>query len=104
MFDKSDTIDLRVEEEARYIVTHKCTLRACAAAFGIGKSTVHTDIRKRLRYLDADLYDQVAAIEKHNFEVKHLRGGESTRERYAHRKSAVAGADRDRKETDGVSR
>lgn len=88
----TDSIETRVIEEARYIIRHRCTVRACAAVFGVGKSTVHTDLHCRLKEADVDLYEQVCEIETYNFNVKHLRGGESTRKRYAKRKKDACAA------------
>ncbi|MEG1963698.1 MAG: sporulation transcriptional regulator SpoIIID, partial [Clostridia bacterium] len=36
-------IIFRVEEEARYIINNKSTLRQTAKIFGVSKSTVHID-------------------------------------------------------------
>ena len=40
---------------AEYIKKNKCTVRQCAAAFGVGKSTVHSYMRTKLKYMDVDL-------------------------------------------------
>ena len=73
---------IRALEEARYILKTGCTVRACAAVFGVGKSTVHSDVTKRLQRLDEDLYSDVAKILGNNLAERHIRGGESTRRRY----------------------
>lgn len=74
--------EIRALEEARYILKKGCTVRACAAVFGVGKSTVHSDVTKRLQRLDEDLYSDVAKILGNNLAERHIRGGESTRRRY----------------------
>lgn len=72
---------------AQYIVDHNATLRQAAFIFGIGKSTVHADISKRLPKLNLGLYNQVHEVLKHNHDERHIRGGESTRIKYLAKKS-----------------
>ena len=72
----------RVIRSAEYIVEHGATLRDTAAHFGIGKSTVHTDMRERLMLLDPILYGEVKRVLDLNLTERHLRGGESTRMGY----------------------
>ena len=67
---------------ARYLVETGDTVRGAAKKFGISKSTVHKDLTKKLRHLDAALWKQVAAVLTHNREERHLRGGAATREKY----------------------
>ena len=52
-----DGRDLRIIREAEYIVENNATLRACAAVFGVGKSTVHTDVTKKLKNIDGALFE-----------------------------------------------
>ena len=72
----------RALSEARYILETGCTLRRCAAFFGVGKSTVHTDVTARLATIDPVLCEEVAAVLGRNLETRHIRGGESTRNKY----------------------
>ncbi len=76
----------RAREEARYISETGCTLRACAAVFGVGKSTVHTDVTKRLKDVDPVLYAQVEQVLGANLADRHLRGGRSTKLKYLREK------------------
>ena len=78
---KSDIVE-RAIKCAEYIVENNATVRKTAEAAGIGKSTVHTDIHKRLPRLNGELYEKVMEILKTNLEERHLRGGESTRKKY----------------------
>ena len=79
--------DLRVIGEANFIIEHKATLRACAAVFGVGKSTVHTDVTKKLKRMDGALYLEVKKVLDVNFEQRHLRGGDSTKRLYKEKKN-----------------
>ena len=80
-----DYIEERVLEVAQYIIDSKATIRKTAKAFGISKSTVHTDLSKKLKYENYELYLRVQILLKNNFKEKHLRGGESTRIKYKKR-------------------
>lgn len=77
-----ESIRCRTLKCAEYIVDHRATLRQAAKAFGMGKSTVHTDVSVRLPQIDAALYREVHAILVKNHETRHIRGGESTRRKY----------------------
>lgn len=75
-------IDARVLKSAEYIVEKKCTIRKAASVFGVSKSTVFTDMSSRLPLLNYKLYEEVKKILEFNLEVRHLRGGESTRRKF----------------------
>ncbi len=72
----------RARALGNYIVTHAATVRAAAKAFGISKSTVHTDVTERLRQEDADLWKAVRAVLDLNKSQRHIRGGMATKEKY----------------------
>ena len=65
-----------------YIVEHRTTVRAAAAATGISKSTVHKEVTQRLRETDMALYRKVREILEVNKSERHIRGGNATREKY----------------------
>lgn len=73
----------RTLRSAEYVVEHHATLRDAARRYGLGKSTVHTDLTKRLPRIDAALAREVHVILQYNHETRHIRGGESTRKKYA---------------------
>ena len=75
-------IEERVIRCAEYIVETGCTVRACSAHFSLRKSTVHKDVSERLRFLDADLYEQVRDVLNLNLSERHIRGGIATRDKY----------------------
>ena len=76
--------DERACELARWIVENNATVRAAAKRFGISKSTVHKDLSERLRQIDRLLYEKVRLVLEQNKAERHLRGGEATRQKYAH--------------------
>lgn len=78
---KNDIIK-RVVDEAHYIINTEETIRNIAKIYGISKSTVHKDLNERLIEIDKELYDKVSYILKKHIDVRHIRGGESTRLKY----------------------
>ena len=66
-----------------YLVEHQTTVRACAAAWGVSKSTVHKDVTQTLKNVNHGLYDEVQKILMKNKQERHLRGGEATKQKYS---------------------
>ena len=76
----------RQEEVGKYILRHKCTIRAAAAHFGLSKSTVHLDVSHRLKTINPGLYARVKRVLETNHDGRHIRGGEATKRHYAQAK------------------
>ena len=72
----------REEQFAIFIIDNNSTIRKCAEIFGVGKSTVHNDISKKLKLTNKFLYYQVCKVLKRNFAEKHIRGGCATKLKY----------------------
>lgn len=72
----------RCEVLAEYVIDTGATVRACAAHFGISKSTVHKDLTQKLKYINKNLYNEVKKILFYNKSERHIRGGEATRQKY----------------------
>lgn len=75
----------RSEELGVYILNNCTTIRKTAMAFGLSKSTVHTDLSKKLKYENYELFLRVKALLDKNFREKHIRGGEATKTKYKKR-------------------
>ena len=75
-------INERVIKEADYILKTGYTIREVAKYFNISKSTVHKDLHERLFNIDKIKYDKVDKILKYNLNIRHIRGGESTKKKY----------------------
>ena len=73
----------REENFAVFIIENNCTIRECAKVFKISKSTVHNDISKKLKKTNKFLYFQVYKVLNKNYKERHIRGGNSTRLKYA---------------------
>ena len=72
----------RVIEEGKYILDTGKTVREMAGIFGISKSTVHKDLRERLFLIDKDMYSKVSNVLQYHMDVRHIRGGESTKRKF----------------------
>ena len=78
----NSTIITRVIEEANYIIKTGKTVREIASIFNVSKSTVYKDLHERLLEIDKAKYIEVDNILKYHIDIRHLRGGESTRRKY----------------------
>ena len=76
----------------RYIVEKEATVRSAASYFGISKSTIHKDVTEILKRADPALYEEVKAVLEEHKLIRHLRGGEATRQKYLEKKKEGKGA------------
>ena len=72
----------RVLKEANYMLKTKQTVRELAKIFKVSKSTVHKDLQERLKKINEDIYFQVNDILNYHINIRHIRGGESTKRKY----------------------
>lgn len=72
----------RALKMAEYIAESGATVRRCAQIFGVSKSTVHKDLRTRLRPQNPTLYFAVQCVLEKNKAERHLRGGAATKAKY----------------------
>ena len=77
-----DSDDKRPIVLGEYLAANNVTVRQTAAHFGISKSTVHKDITVRLRELDTGLFERVRQVLDRNKAIRHIRGGQATRNKY----------------------
>ena len=75
-------IHKRVIEEADYMIKTGQTIREIANVFNVSKSTVHKDLHERLLKIDSKKYDLISSIMKYHIDIRHIRGGESTKNKY----------------------
>lgn len=75
----------RVLNEAQRIIETKETIRNIAEYFKVSKSTVHKDLRERLKKYDLEKYNKVNVIMNEHLAERHLRGGEETKKKYQRR-------------------
>ncbi len=77
----TDTAE-RAELLGKYIIDNAATVRDAAKAFGISKSTVHTDVTDRLQRTSPALFTQVRKVLDVNKAERHIRGGNATRQKH----------------------
>ena len=78
----NSNIAKRVIKEANYIIKTEKTVRELASIFNVSKSTVHKDLHERLLEIDKNKYIEVDNILKYHIDIRHIRGGESTKNKY----------------------
>lgn len=75
-------ISERVLKETEFILKTGHTIREIALQFSVSKSTVHKDLHERLCKIDKEKYEKVKEILKYHTDIRHIRGGESTKQKY----------------------
>ena len=75
-------INERVLKETEFILKTGHTIREIALHFHVSKSTVHKDLHERLELIDKNKYDKVKEILNYHTDIRHIRGGESTKKKY----------------------
>ncbi len=78
----------RVLEEATHILKTKQTIRELAKEYRRSKSSVHHDLNVKLEQIDKDKYHQVKELFQEHIEIRHIRGGLATKEKYRKWKKA----------------
>ena len=81
--------DSQIINLANYILDNQTTIRATAKHYGIPKSTVHHYLSVRLKYLNHKLFKDVKELLEQNFRIKHIHGGESTKNKYLKLKNVI---------------
>ena len=77
-----ELIKERVYKETYYILKTKKTLRELSKVFNLSKSTIHKDLKDRLKSIDLTLYKEVQEIFQNYIQTRHIKGGESTKKKY----------------------
>ena len=72
----------RVLKETNYILETNTTVREVATEFNVSKSTVHKDLQERLKNLNPELFIKVHDLMQKHINERHIRGGESTKNKY----------------------
>ena len=78
----NQNIKKRVQQEAEYINKTNLTIREISKIFNVSKSTVHKDLHERLVDIDLSLFYKIDDILKYHINIRHIRGGESTKKKY----------------------
>ena len=78
----ANNLNDRVLKETEYLLKTNKTVREVANEFNVSKSTVHKDLQDRLPKINKDLYGKVQEIMQQHIDERHIRGGESTKNKY----------------------
>lgn len=84
-------IYIRVTDAARHILATGATVRQCAEKFGVSKTTIHKDMRERLKEIDPGLFGEVSKVLEKNRRERHLRGGMATQRKYRELRPTASG-------------
>ncbi len=79
---KSSSVYERVKEVANYFIENDTTVRETAKYFGVSKTTIHKDLTNRLPRVNPELSKKATGILQKNKAECHIRGGNSTKEKY----------------------
>ena len=79
----------RVINEAKYMIDTGETVRDMALIFNVSKSTVHKDIKDRLYLIDIQKYNLVKKIMYEHIQMRHIKGGESTRQLFLRKRNVT---------------
>ena len=85
----SKDIIKRVDNIANHIIKTKDTIRKTAEIFKVSKSTVHKDMKDRLKKIDNIKYLKIKKIMNEHIETRHIKGGESTRQLFLRKKQVI---------------
>ena len=77
-----DYIKERAIRIGQHVIETRKTVRKIAKEFGVSKSTVHKDLTERLPEINPELAAQVKEVLEYHKAIRHLRGGEATRQKY----------------------
>ena len=66
-----------------HIANTGCTVRQCAAAFNVSKSTVFQYVKEKLPDIDASVSEEVELVLQMNKEARATRGGLATKAKWA---------------------
>ena len=78
----NEAIRRRVLYQAKVMLDNHLTVREVAKIIGLSKSTIHKDLTEKLRLIDEELFDEIANLLEYNKNIRHIRGGQKTKEKY----------------------
>ena len=79
----------RVLKESDYIINNKSTIRETSKVFKVSKSTVHKDMQDKLKYIDKNKYKKISAIFDNHIKIRHINGGNATKNKYLKLKTII---------------
>lgn len=77
-----DRIRERVVLVAIYTIRHKSTVRDTAKIFKVSKSTIYTDLTKRLKKISPQMASSAREVLDYNYKERAYRGGHALKMKY----------------------
>ena len=78
----NEAIRRRVLYQAKVMLDNHLTVREVAKIIGLSKSTIHKDLTEKLKLIDEELFDEITDLLEYNKNIRHIRGGQKTKEKY----------------------
>ena len=78
----NEAIRRRVLYQAKVMLEDQLTVREVAKIIGLSKSTIHKDLTEKLKLIDEELFDEITNLLEYNKNIRHIRGGQKTKEKY----------------------
>ena len=78
----NEAIRRRVLYQAKVMLDNHLTVREVAKIIGLSKSTIHKDLTEKLRFIDEELFEEITDLLEYNKNIRHIRGGQKTKEKY----------------------
>ena len=78
----NEAIRRRVLYQAKVMLDDHLTVREVAKIIGLSKSTIHKDLTEKLRFIDEELFEEITDLLEYNKNIRHIRGGQKTKEKY----------------------
>lgn len=72
----------RVLASANIMLESRLTVRDVAKIVGLSKSTIHKDLTEKLPNINYNLFEEVEELLAYNKNIRHIRGGQKTKEKY----------------------
>ena len=72
----------KIIEEALFLIENNATIRTTAQHFKKSKTTIHTDLKIKLKKINPKLSEKVNAVLREHFRTKHINGGKATKLKY----------------------
>lgn len=73
----------RVLKEADYVIVNNATVRQTAKELGMSKSCVYRDLSELLPQYNLKMSAEVISVFQINKALRHIRGGQATKRKYA---------------------
>lgn len=82
-------MEARILQAAELLLNKNLTVREIGKELGFSKSTIHKDLKERLKEINAELHAKVMEVLKNHKEIAPILGGQATRKKYLEEKWGI---------------